>query len=143
MAFTYHIDHAFNCAVIIHTGKPGADETLFSLQALLADPAHRRGINILRDARAIAMPKDLDFNWFMRNSEAMTAANEGLGPCRLANLFGSAAGLGVGHQSQAFFSKPPVERRSFIDAREAKLWLGLPKDYRPDLVPNDPPKSAE
>ena len=137
MSFSYHIDPEYNCVAIVHAGNPGADETLSSLIAVIDDPAHRPGMNVLRDARAIAIPADLGFGWFMNHSDAMTAANDRLGKCRLANLFSSAAGLGIGHQSEALFSKPPVVRRTFIEAREAKRWLNLPDGYRLDLVPND------
>jgi hypothetical protein len=137
MAWTQTIDREANCVIVVHEGTPENGATLRHLNLLIEHPDYPGGMNILRDLRAMRLSTEVGYNWLLQNRREFRDIDRRLGPCRYAMIFGNATDFGFGNQVRQFFEDSSVERRPFTDMREAKLWLGLPEDYRIDLLPND------
>ncbi|MBT3362018.1 MAG: hypothetical protein HN403_20530 [Rhodospirillales bacterium] len=137
MVWTQYIDQEFNCVVVIHKDELDALEPLAQLMELVNHPDHRKGMNVLRDARRGQAPPSMNYQLISANRQKFSETNKKLGKCRLANVTGSDVNFGIGNQVSLILEESPVERMPFLDMVEAKRWLGLPDDYREDLVPNE------
>ncbi len=136
MPWVHYIDQEFNCVVIVHEGNRENLEPLVKMKELVNHPDHREGMNILRDLRQIPLPPKLNYSWFSSHKSGLRMVDQKLGRCRLASVVSSEFQFGLLNQIRLMLDDTPVRRKPFKDMLEAKRWLGLPDDYRLDLVPN-------
>ena len=131
MSFQYCVDPDINCVFVRHLDGFEIGEGFASLDAILQDADHRRGMNILRDLTRVSFSKEIVERSFSAHVRRQAVAYEPLlGHCLLAWVLGSAADFAVGHRWSAT-TRPsrPFTRRPFRDLDPARAWLGVPEDY--------------
>ena len=140
MAYQYIIDHDVNCVFVQHHNRYDQNDGHNQIKDLLADPAYKVGMNILKDVRTTSYPKKFDFEFFKTTRPSkMFSLEEQLGKCKIGILVGSAKDFATAHQLEVStrLDKLKVQRKPFRKLAKARAWLGIPENYQiifPQLV---------
>lgn len=132
MSFRYYIDLEVGCAFVEHTGEFEVSEDHESMAAILGDIGDTASLNILHDVRRSIIPdhyaKPQNLSDFRNNASNFT---DNLRRSRLAWVVGSARDFGIFHRwTVSTRTIDKVEKKPFRDISEARVWLGIPEDYK-------------
>jgi hypothetical protein len=119
----YEIDTAQRLVRWTHRGAEAPGTWTHTLDEILADPAFRRGFNILEDLRTDpTVPTTADVN---RGANAICARQHLLGRCRWAVVVTakSPAYFGMLRMASLLLDTSMIVLRPFTDPREAFDWV--------------------
>jgi len=126
MPIVFRIDSAASTVRVTVRGRVTPDEVLQYRRDLVADPAFRKGMNLLIDA------SDVDTSAITKPALEAIAEDLGtmgvaFGPVRMAIVVGTPAAYGLARMYEVLTEGAPLLVRAFRDESEAAEWIRAAK----------------
>ena len=132
MAYEYYIDAAVNCVFIRHFDTFEIGEGAGVLDEILKDPTYRKGMNFLRDISQTSLATRMGDKSFIKEGRRLSKEYDiRLENGRIAWVLSSSTDYAMVHRwTVTSRSSGAVERKPLRDIEKARLWLGIPDDYK-------------
>jgi len=133
MTYQFYIDQIAETVYIDHSSRFGSEETFEAFQDILADPAYRPGMNLLRDTRFVELPDNWSYSHFRQvSAPKFRDIWMQMGDCKLAWVAGQGRNYRLANQA-AMINRleltGTVERQPFVNLEDALVWLGLSPNH--------------
>ena len=128
MAIQYTIDPVVGVVRVEMRGAVDADQTVQFIERLAADAALRPAMpQLIELTRVDAPPTALEVE---RVAQAFARLRPSFEGARCAVVVADPVMYGAIRQFASLAARAMIDVRPFLDAREARRWLGLPEDFQ-------------
>ena len=129
MSTDFQVDGKQGVILARTSGETSSDELLENLAALLAHPEYGPAMRLLLDMRRVT-PSLLRGD-VLRIAGFIRDHRGEIGALRVAVVVPGEASFGMAQEQKVELDESPVDMEVFRSMREAREWLGLPRDGVP------------
>ena len=141
MPIQFTLDPSKGLVVYAVSGKVSKSHAKDFLDAVLTHPDFRRGFHFLGDRREMVTARADEY---ARSVAALVEENrQQLAPCRWAVLVPNPVAYGMARMWSLMAGDTGVTVQPFYELGEAIEWIGLPHDYRPELLKQEAQSQAD